>query len=675
MAELFQRLRERKLVQWALAYGAAAFALIQVSDVVAQQFEWPDGVRRGVTIALAVGFFVTLVLAWYHGEKGAQRVSGTELLIVAVLLAIGGGLLWRLAPKAADATHAVPKPAAAATADRKSIAVLPFANLSSDKDSGYFADGMRDMILTKLAVIGDLKVISRTSTDKYGNRPEDLKTVALQLGVASVLEGSVQKAGNQVLINLQLINASDDQHLWAEAYKRTVDDIFGVEGEVAQTVAEALHAKLSDAEQKAVAEKPTTNPQALDLFLRAEQMRNEAAMTESPAQLNDAVALYERAVANDPKFALAWAEMSYARSTVYWYGNPDRAPLPETARLALENAERALALQPALAEANLAMGFYHYYVRVDFAQALVSFETALRAKPNDSSVLTALGLIARRLDRYDEAVAHLRAAHRIDPRNKTVTRILMTTLALARRYSATAQLCEHELTLDPSDPNAQSYCAFMQSVLHDDDEGALAYLRSTTPEIVQERAELLHRMKRHKEAITLIEALPDTPENFPGDSKERLLGALYLDAGQTDRARALLLEAKAKYEEANAQVPDDNPGAGQMRLSLALIHALLGEGAAAVEQAKAALMLPGTTREKNPLGWGDASGTAARVFARARRADLAVPLLETLLAAPGTGFQTSYADLRHDPDYEPIRKDPAFQALLKAHPGSGEVRE
>jgi TolB-like protein/Flp pilus assembly protein TadD len=590
MAELFQRLRERKLVQWALAYVAAAFALIQVSDVIAQQFEWPGGVRRGITIAFAVGFFVTLVLAWYHGERGAQRVSGTELLIVSVLLAIGGGLLWRLAPKSSDASRGEPRYVAATVADRKSIAVLPFVNLSSDKDSAYFADGIRDMILTKLAVIGDLKVISRTSADKYGNRPDDLKTVALQLGVASVLEGSVQKSGNQVLINLQLISASNDQHLWAEAYKRSLDDIFGVEGEVAQTVAEALHAKLNDAEQKAVATKPTTNRQALDLFLRAEQLRNEAEEKEAPAQLNEAVVLYERAVANDPAFALAWAEMSYARSLLYWYGNADRAPVQETARLALENAERARALEPALAETSLAMGFYHYYVRVDFAQALVSFETALRAKPNDASVLSALGLIARRLNRYDESIAHLRAAHRIDPRNKTVTKVLMTTLVLARHYTGAAQVCEHELTLDPSDSNAQSFCAFMQFVLHDDDEGALAYLRSTSPDIVQDRAEILHRMKRHKEAIALIEALPDTPENFAGESKERLLGTLYLDAGQGARARSLLREAKAKYEEANAQVPDDNPGAGQMRLSLAFIDALLGEDAAAIEKANAGVL-------------------------------------------------------------------------------------
>jgi len=314
-------------------------------------------------------------------------------------------------------------------------------------------------------------------------------------------------------------------------------------------------------------------------------------------------------------------------------------------------------------------------VRVDFAQALVSFETALRAKPNDASVLSALGLIARRLNRYDESIAHLRAAHRIDPRNKTVTKVLMTTLVLARHYTGAAQVCEHELTLDPSDSNAQSFCAFMQFVLHDDDEGALAYLRSTSPDIVQDRAEILHRMKRHKEAIALIEALPDTPENFAGESKERLLGTLYLDAGQGARARSLLREAKAKYEEANAQVPDDNPGAGQMRLSLAFIDALLGEDAAAIEKANAALALPGTSREKNPLGWVDAAGSAARVFARARRADLAVPLLETLLGSPGAGFQASSAYLRLDPDFEPIRTDPAYQALLKAHPGSGEVRE
>ena len=676
MTDLLQRLRERKLVQWALAYIAAAFALIQVSDVVAQQFEWPDGVRRGVTIALAVGFLVTLVLAWYHGERGAQHVSGTELLIVAVLLAIGGGVMWRLAPKSLDASHVLPKPSATVAADRKSIAVLPFANLSSDKDSGYFADGMRDMILTKLAAIGDLKVISRTSTDKYGNHPEDLKTVALQLGVASVLEGSVQKSGNQVLINLQLISASNDQHLWAEAYKRSIDDIFGVEGEVAQTVAETLNAKLSNAEQKSVAAKPTTNPVAFDLFLRAEEARYDAVKSQTFSGLNDAVVLYERAVANDPDFALAWAGMSYSRSTLYWNGNTERTPVQESARLALNDAERALALQPALSEANLAMGFYHYYVHVDLAQALVSFETALRAKPSDGLVLAALGLITRRLGRFNEAIEYLQAANRIDPRNQVVTNALLTTLIMARHYSAAASTCEHELSIDPDYTNARIFCATQRVLLHDDVEGALTYLRSTSPDGQQTRADLLRWVKRYPEAIALVEAIPDTAENFGGGGeKSQLLGMLYLESGRPDAARPLLLAAKTSFTAASAQVPDGNPSAPNMRMRLASVEAQLGNDAAAIELVQTALALPTAQPEKNYLGWIDMAAGATRVYARVHRADLAVPLLEKLLASPGSGLEVGYAVLRLDADYEPIRKDPAFQALLRAHPGSGEVRQ
>lgn len=196
MNEFLQRLKQRKLVQWALAYGAAAFALLQGIDVVAQPFGWPESVRRGITLALVVGFFVTLVLAWYHGERGAQKLSGTELMILALLLSMGGGFLWRFAGGSREATSA---PAVPTTAiPDKSIAVLPFENLSDDKNAAYFADGIQEEILTKLASVADFKVISRTSTAKYKSKPEDLKTVSQQLGVATVLEGSVQKAADKV---------------------------------------------------------------------------------------------------------------------------------------------------------------------------------------------------------------------------------------------------------------------------------------------------------------------------------------------------------------------------------------------------------------------------------------------------------------------------------------------
>ena len=255
MNEFLQRLKQRKLVQWAVAYVAAAFALLQGIDIVAQRFGWPDAVERALIIASCIGFFVALVLAWYHGERGAQRVAGTELLILAILLAFGGGLLWRFTSVVREPVlKSVASPAAsqAALIPKKSVAVLPFENLSDDKANAYFASGMQDLILTKLAGIGDLKVISCTSTEKYKSHPEDLKVVGQQLGVATLLEGSVQKSGNQVLVNLQLIDAASDNHLWANAYPRTLDNVFGVEGEVAQKVADALKARLTPVEAKSV---------------------------------------------------------------------------------------------------------------------------------------------------------------------------------------------------------------------------------------------------------------------------------------------------------------------------------------------------------------------------------------------------------------------------------------
>src|SRR5690348_2839206 len=285
MNELIARLKQRKLVQWALAYIAFAFALLQGMDVVAHQFGWPDGLQRGITLALVVGFPVMLVLAWYHGERGAQKVSSTEIVILALLLAIGGGLLWRFeratsttgSLRGASSTDAAQRnpgatPAAIpiAAIPAKSIAVLPFENLSEDKGNAYFADGMQDLILTKLADIGDLKVISRTSTAKYESHPDNLKLIAQQLSVATILEGSVQKAGNQVLINGQLIDAHTDSHLWADSHTRTLDNIFGVEGELPQKIADALKARLSPVISAQLAAVPTTNRAAYDLFLRAE---------------------------------------------------------------------------------------------------------------------------------------------------------------------------------------------------------------------------------------------------------------------------------------------------------------------------------------------------------------------------------------------------------------------
>ena len=255
MNEFFERLKQGKLLQWAIAYVAAAFALLQGIDIVAQQFGWPEAVRRGITLVLVVGLFVTLVLAWYHGERGAQRVTGTELLIIGLILAAGGGLLWRFAAAsrtsdnktaASPNDNRTPEPARAIP--EKSIAVLPFENLSDDKANAYFVAGMQNEILTALTKVSALKVISKTSTEKYSSRPGSLKAIAQQLGVTAILEGSVQRAGDAVHINVQLIDGRDDSHLWAESYDRELKKVFEVEREVAETVATKLKARLSPQE-------------------------------------------------------------------------------------------------------------------------------------------------------------------------------------------------------------------------------------------------------------------------------------------------------------------------------------------------------------------------------------------------------------------------------------------
>src|SRR3954466_11746915 len=369
MNEFFQRLKQRKMVQWALAYGAGAFALLQGIDIVAQQFGWPEGVRRGITLALVVGFFVTLVLAWYHGERGAQRVSGTEFIIITLVLALGGGLLWRFSTRSRETLATLPdesKSASTTNVPAKSIAVLPFENLSSDKENTYFAEGIQDEILTRLAKIGALKVISRTSTQHYESAPKNLREIAKQLGVAHILEGSVQKSANTVRVNVQLINAASDSHLWSDTYDRKLTDILSVESEVAKTIADQLRTKLTGQEQEVITAKPTENPQAYDAYLRGLAYTLKTGFT--PANSLGAKKYLKEAVRLDPNFALGWALLSYVDASGYLTQSlQPTAALRDAAR---DAAEKALTLQPNLGEAVFAKGFYHYACLKDYDTAV-----------------------------------------------------------------------------------------------------------------------------------------------------------------------------------------------------------------------------------------------------------------------------------------------------------------
>ncbi len=381
MNEFLQRLKERKLVQWTVAYVAAAFALLQGIDIVAQRFGWPEQTMRFVIIALSVGFFVTLVLAWYHGERGAQRVNGTELLILALLLMVGGGFLWRFAGRSLKAA-ATEMAAAPSAIPAKSVAVLPFVDMSQAKDQEYFSDGIAEELLNRLAQFSDLKVAARTSAFQFRGKNEDISDIARQLKVANVLEGSVRKSGANLRITAQLIQASSGYHLWSQTFDREAADVFKVQDEIAAAIASALETKLSG---RATDSHPTTiDPVAYNDYL---QGRAHFALRVND-NLKLAVEAFDRAIARDPNFSAAYAGRAFALavsgSWVPWLSNEEAFAQSRAA------ANKALELDPNNAEAYVARGTAAS-VSLQIVAATADFERALALAPENVDVLNFYG--------------------------------------------------------------------------------------------------------------------------------------------------------------------------------------------------------------------------------------------------------------------------------------------
>ena len=382
MGGFLERLKQRKLVQWALAYVAAAFALIQVLDVVAQRFGWPESAERILIIALAIGFFVALVLAWYHGERGVQRVSGTELLILALLLTIGGAIAWRVAP---NAPAAMPAAAVAVPALEKSIAVLPFSDLSPAHDQEYFSDGMAEELLNALAKIRDLKVAGRTSSFFYKGRNEDLRAIGKALGVANVLEGSVRKQGDKVRITAQLIRTDNDFHLWSETYDGDLSDVFALQERIARAITEKLAVVLMDDAGAPLVKVATTNPEAYALYLQASGIFNR----REGARFPQAIAELEQALTLDPKFARAHARLAAIHSL-----EPIYVPAAtDMARVATEReATLAIELDPTLAEPHASLAI-NYLSQARFVDGRAAIERALALDPDDSTTNLWAGIL------------------------------------------------------------------------------------------------------------------------------------------------------------------------------------------------------------------------------------------------------------------------------------------
>jgi len=678
MDEFLQRLRDRKLVQWSLAYLAAAFALIQVGDIVAQRFGLPDSVQRFVIVTLAVGFFVTLVLAWYHGERGAQRISGTELMILALLLGIGGGLMLLVGggKRAGDAAiaDAPVQPAAAAKSPAptapippKSIAVLPFQSLSDDKANAYFATGMQDEILTRLANIHDLKVISRTSTAQYEARPADLKAVGLQLGVASVLEGTVQKSGDAVHINLQLIDTLTDSHLWADSYDRELKDIFAVERDVAEKVAGALKATLMPEEAARVASVPTQNAEAYDLYLRALAFSNRAndqyALT--PVVMPQAIDLLQKAIARDPKFALAAALLGRAHMYMYFFG-PDR--VDARLKAAKDAADQALALQPELGEGHFALAFYWYWGFREYDHARQELALARKVMPHNYDVAQIGAAIARRQGKWDEALEGTGQARSFDPRNASPPFEFGQTYAQLRRYAEADQSYARAAQLS-ADPALSQIRRGQNSVLWKGDLAPLrAALEALSPESDAYRASRsaffdLYWWSRDFAAAAKVAEQSTAPTwtMSRGNSvlpRTMKLAWAYSAMGEDVKAKALFAAIREEYQAKVRARPDD----WDLHIALGLATAGLGLKDEAISEGRRTVELLPISRDA--FAGTEYAAYLAQLYASVGENDQAFALLKQLMSIPA-GLCMSSALLRIDPAWDLLRKDPRLDALIR----------
>jgi TolB-like protein/cytochrome c-type biogenesis protein CcmH/NrfG len=671
----FAELKRRNVYKVAVAYAVVSWLLIQVATQVFPFFEIPNWAVRLVVLLLILGFPVALILSWAfeitpEGIKRAEHVdpdqsitghTGRKILgMTAVLGAIAAGLFVfqfvrsksTVTPRSSEAAPGSRNASAPLSIPEKSLAVLPFENLSRDPDNAFFASGIQDEILTRLSKIGALKVISRTSTQQYQSKPQSLTEIAKQLGVANILEGSVQKVGEQVHINVQLIKAATDAHLWAESYDRELKNIFGVEGEVAGAIAEALNAKLTGAEEKAIADKPTQNAAAYDAYLRGVSIENAGGAMET---YQKAATAYMDALRLDPKFALAWARLAITRSRLYFNG----VDLATNSGAAVkEAADQAIALGPQLGEAWVAQGVYRYRVLRNFPSALQAYAEALKRLPNSALVLENMGHVERRLGRWEAAEKHYLTAAELDPRNLDILSTVSEVFQSLRRFKEAETMLDRILQISPGDETALANKAFIFQGEGRLEESAreLAKIDANSKDdiVILARTLQLVDERRFDAAIAQIEPTTTLPK--PADPRSlTLIGFCHEWAGRSSEARVTFARAVTVLRPTpESVVPVD---ARQLPCFLAWAYAGLGDKEKALEQARRAV----ADYEDDVLSKPFAEQTVAFIQARFGDLDAAFAALPHLLEVPNG---ITRGDLRVNPLWDPLRKDPRFAKLI-----------
>src|SRR5437667_479581 len=657
MSGFFEELKRRKVYRVAAAYIIAAGFIIQIASAVFPAWELPNWAFRFVVVLLLIGFPISLILAWAYDltpqgirATPAPRTHRRQNLIMLIAIgvvvsAVGGFFLF---------------PRASARNVEKSIAVLPFQSLSDEKENAYFADGMQDDILTNLSKICDLKVISRMSVMSYrGDGVRNAREIGKALGVGTLLEGSVRRAGNRVRVNVQLINANNDEHIWAEDYDRDLTDVFAIQTDLAQKIASALQAKLSPNEKERFDRRPTQNPDAYLLFIQGHDYANRPDML--PDTSLKAEQLFEQATKLDPNFARAFAGLSMVESWLYHSSDP----VPAGRDKARTAANEALRLQPDLPEGHLALGFSYYYGDRDYERALAEFEIAKRGLPNESEAYFAIGAIQRRQGKWAESNANLEKAATLDPKNTDVLINLCFSYMAQRDFETASKVLDRVIAASPQSFQTNILKAFMAAQWKGDLSAAEKVFSSIQPEtdsdglMTMGRAWLLMLHRKLPEALQVV-------QKFRGETlfntttapcpKALLEGEIYRLQGDEAKARTAFEHARVVSERLLREAPDDPARHGQH----GLILAALGQKQEAIAAGKRAVELVPESQDAfdGPLG----TAALAQISARTGEFDEAFRLLDHLLTVPTHGLTVPM--LKLDPAWDPLRKDPRYQALI-----------
>ena len=661
MNGFFEEVQRRKVYRVAVAYVIAAGFIIQIGSAVFPAWELPNWTFRLVVVLLLIGFPISLILAWAYdvtpqgiratptaAAPGAHRRRNVIMLIatgVVISAAAGFFLLPRASARKID----------------KSIAVLPFENLSDEKENAYFADGIQDDILTNLSKIGDLKVISRTSVMSYRGKAPNVREIGKALGVSAILEGSVRREGNRVRVNVQLINATNDEHLWASNYDRDLTDVFAIQTDLAQKIAAELQAKLSPSEKAQMERKPTQNGEAYLLYVQAHDMFNRPDPFREGSL--KAEQLYEQATKLDPTFALAFAGLGMVEDWIYHSFDPVPARR-EKAKVAVDTAIR---LQPELPHAHLALGFFYYYCDRDdqhYQRALDELAIAQRGLPNDAEVYLAIGAIERRQGKWAQSTADLEKAAALDPKKSFVLVNLAYNYVATRDFDAADKILDHAIEAEPRSFSARGLKADLAIQWKGDFSVYEKELALVPPGMDPESIITLSRIKiftlqrKFSEALQLVQQLQG--ETGHGDStaptpKSFLEGALYLYQGDKAKAGVALERARVIAEQLVREAPDDAARHGQLGMILAGLsrkEEAIREGKRVVE-----LLPESSDAFEGPM----ATIGLAQIYAWTGEKDQALQLLDHSLNTPN-GITVPI--LKLDPVWDPLRSDPRFQALI-----------